>query len=337
MNSSHFSNLLKQLLSEHNIVALPGMGYFEMKDIPSEIVNNGTAITPPGRKIVFESSSECTDNLLVETYAKEAGLGVKEAEAEIAEFLKEFKKRLINKGEAEIPYFGSVCYGEAGSFIFKADPIFDVEADSYCLETISLKVNSELNGGEAISASEAVEMESFDIELVDEPVAEQVSETESVSEPAPEQAPEPASEPVSEQVPESVSEQVPESASEQVPEPAELESELVVEPVVESVEEPVEEQAAELVVPVIESAEENEVVSAVEPESIPAVQEVVKESVKQKQVNKVLIAIGVVVALLVVCIILLFVFKEQLMPMLEKLLYSPEELEVLRQHSEQML
>ena len=69
MNSSHFSNLLKQLLSEHNIVALPGMGYFEMKDIPSEIVNNGTAITPPGRKIVFESSSECTDNLLVERIA----------------------------------------------------------------------------------------------------------------------------------------------------------------------------------------------------------------------------------------------------------------------------
>ena len=44
MNSSHFSNLLKQLLSEHNIVALPGMGYFEMKDIPSEIINNGTKI-----------------------------------------------------------------------------------------------------------------------------------------------------------------------------------------------------------------------------------------------------------------------------------------------------
>ena len=329
MNSSHFSNLLKQLLSEHNIVALPGMGYFEMKDIPSEIINNGTAITPPCRKIVFESSSECVNNLLAEAYANEKGIGVKEAEAEVIEFLKEFKKRLINKGEAEIPYFGSVCYGEAGSFVFKADPIFDVEADSYCLETISLKVNSELNGGEAISASEAVEMESFDIELVDEPVAEQVSETESV--------PEPVSEPVSE----SVSEPAPESASEQASEPAELESELVVEPVEEPVVEPVDapvvEQAAELVEPVIESAEENELESAVEPESIPAVQEVVKESVKQKQVNKVLIAIGVVVALLVVCIILLFVFKEQLMPMLEKLLYSPEELEVLRQHSEQSM
>ena len=335
MNSSHFSNLLKQLLSEHNIVALPGMGYFEMKDIPSEIINNGTAITPPCRKIVFESSSECVNNLLAEAYANEKGIGVKEAEAEVAEFLKEFKKRLINKGEAEIPYFGSVCYGEAGSFVFKADPIFDVEADSYCLETISLKVNSELNGGEAIlvensaedplesSGSEVVGMESFDIELVDEQAIELESES--------------AVEPVIESVEENESE----SAVEPESVPAEEnESELVVEP--ESV--PAEENESELAV-------EPESVPAVEPEVVPVVQEVVengsevapvaeetvKESDKQKQVNKVLIAIGVVVAVLVVCIILLFVFKDQLMPILEKLLYSPEELEVLRQHSEQTM
>lgn len=319
MNSSHFSNLLKQLLSEHNIVALPGMGYFEMKDIPSEIVNNGTAITPPGRKIVFESSSECADNLLVETYAKEAGLGVKEAEAEIAEFLKEFKKRLINKGEAEIPYFGSVCYGEAGSFIFKADPIFDVEADSYCLETVSLKMNSELSGGDSVSAEEPVaivDIEPFDIELVDEAVVEipEDSVIEAVSEDAVEEISEDGVEHNSENAVEVEAEETTVEAA------AEVVAEVAADTTVEVVVEPT------AVDPVVEPVEPNK--DNVVELSVPA---------KQKTINKGLIAVGIVVAVLVVCIILLFVFKEQLMPMLEKLLYSPEELEVLRQHSEQML
>ena len=171
MNLSDLSNLLRQLLSENDEVSLPGMGHFVIVDIPSELINGGKAITPPSRKIVFESSDGDSDKLLVLAYCRERGISENDAAKELSELLRQFKKELVDNAGAEIPGFGRITFGAGGSFVFEADDSFDVAADSYCLETLPLKI---MNDQQPVE--EEFVIDSMDIEMADPEENEQLDE-----------------------------------------------------------------------------------------------------------------------------------------------------------------
>ena len=173
MNLSDLSNLLRQLLSENDEVSLPGMGHFVIVDIPSELINGGKAITPPSRKIVFESSDGDSDKLLVLAYCRERGISENDAAKELSELLRQFKKELVDNAGAEIPGFGRITFGAGGSFVFESDASFDVAADSYCLETLPLKI---MNDQQPVE--EEFVIDSMDIEMADPEENEQPLETE---------------------------------------------------------------------------------------------------------------------------------------------------------------
>ncbi len=181
MNLSDLSNLLRQLLSENDEVSLPGMGHFVIVDIPSELINGGKAITPPSRKIVFESSDGDSDKLLVSAYGKEKGISESDAAKELSELLRQFKKELVDNAGAEIPGFGRITFGAGGSFVFEADASFDVAADSYCLETLPLKIMNEQQPVE-----EEFVIDSMDIEMADSEENEQLDELKNVDDSEPE-------------------------------------------------------------------------------------------------------------------------------------------------------
>ena len=271
-------------------VELPGFGSFVVVETHSEFVNDGMAITPPCTKIVFESSFDNNDTLFAEKYAKLKSISVASAKNEVASFLSSLKRELVEHTELVIPQFGTICFGESGSFVFQPEPAFDFEADSYCLEIIPLKLRG------------AVETAAVDIELVEEAVEEAEEAGEEAVEAA-EEAGEEASEAAQEEVEEAV------EAAEEVGEEA---SEAAQEAVEEAVEE-----AAEVVGEAVEEIADvpvGEVVAAVVPK-------------KNWVLWGVLTAVGAIILL----VVLLFVFKEQLMPLLEQLLYSKEELEILHQ------
>lgn len=248
-------------------VELPGFGSFVVVETHSEFVNDGMAITPPCTKIVFESSFDNNDTLFAEKYAKLKSISVASAKNEVASFLSSLKRELVEHTELVIPQFGTICFGESGSFVFQPEPAFDFEADSYCLEIIPLKLRG------------AVETAAVDIELVEEAVEE------------------------AEEVVEAAEEAV--DATEEAVEAAEEVGEEASEAAQEAVEEAVEE---------IADVPAGEVVTAVVPK-------------KNWVLWGVLTAVGAIILL----VVLLFVFKEQLMPLLEQLLYSKEELEILHQ------
>ncbi|MBQ7998120.1 MAG: hypothetical protein IJ296_02195, partial [Bacteroidales bacterium] len=181
MNLSDLSNLLRQLLSENDEVSLPGMGHFVIVDIPSELINGGKAITPPSRKIVFESSDGDSDKLLVLAYCRERGISENDAAKELSELLRQFKKELVDNAGAEIPGFGRITFGAGGSFVFEADASFDVAADSYCLETLPLKI---MNDQQPVE--EEFVIDSLDIEMADPEENEQLDELKNVDDSEPE-------------------------------------------------------------------------------------------------------------------------------------------------------
>ena len=276
MNLSDLSNLLRQLLSENDEVSLPGMGHFVIVDIPSELINGGKAITPPSRKIVFESSDGDSDKLLVLAYCRERGISENDAAKELSELLRQFKKELVDNAGAEIPGFGRITFGAGGSFVFEADDSFDVAADSYCLETLPLKI---MNDQQPVE--EEFVIDSMDIEMADPEENEQLDELKNVDDSEPEKL-----------QPETVEKEdaiVPENPEEtENPEEQEEPAEIVEQPIQET--------------PVAEP---------------------------EKRKCRWILWVAAFVGILIILVILVFLFKEELMPLLEKLLYSKEELEIL--------
>ncbi|MBQ6870981.1 MAG: hypothetical protein IJO23_01270 [Bacteroidales bacterium] len=274
MNLSDLSNLLRQLLSENDEVSLPGMGHFVIVDIPSELINGGKAITPPSRKIVFESSDGDSDKLLVSAYGKEKGISESDAAKELSELLRQFKKELVDNAGAEIPGFGRITFGAGGSFVFEADDSFDVAADSYCLETLPLKIMNDQQPVEEEFVIDSMDIEMADSEENEQPLETVEKEVAVVSEKL--EKPEAYEESVTSEEPE-------ESAEQEKP------AEIVEQPVRETL--------------------------VAEPE---------------KQKCRWILWVAAFVGILIILVILVFLFKEELMPLLEKLLYSKEELEILQ-------
>lgn len=271
---SDLSNLLRQLLSENDEVSLPGMGHFVIVDIPSELINGGKAITPPSRKIVFESSDGDSDKLLVSAYGKEKGISESDAAKELSELLRQFKKELVDNAGAEIPGFGRITFGAGGSFVFEADDSFDVAADSYCLETLPLKIMNDQQPVEEEFVIDSMDIEMADSEENEQPLETVEKEVAVVSEKL--EKPEAYEESVTSEEPE-------ESAEQEKP------AEIVEQPVRETL--------------------------VAEPE---------------KQKCRWILWVAAFVGILIILVILVFLFKEELMPLLEKLLYSKEELEILQ-------
>lgn len=274
MNLSDLSNLLRQLLSENDEVSLPGMGHFVIVDIPSELINGGKAITPPSRKIVFESSDGDSDKLLVLAYCRERGIFENDAAKELSELLRQFKKELVDNAGAEIPGFGRITFGAGGSFVFESDASFDVAADSYCLETLPLKIMNDQQPVEEEFVIDSMDIEMADSEENEQPLETVEKEVAVVSEKLEKL----------EAYEESVTSEEPEESAEQE-KPAEI------------VEQPVRETLV------------------TEPE---------------KQKCRWILWVAAFVGILIILVILVFLFKEELMPLLEKLLYSKEELEILQ-------
>ena len=276
MNLSDLSNLLRQLLSENDEVSLPGMGHFVIVDIPSELINGGKAITPPSRKIVFESSDGDSEKLLVLAYCRERGISENDAAKELSELLRQFKKELVDNAGAEIPGFGRITFGAGGSFVFEADDSFDVAADSYCLETLPLKMMNDQQ-----TVEEEFVIDSMDIEMADPEENEQLDELKNVDDSEPEKL---------------------------QPETMEKEDAIVPENPEETENPTEQEKPAEIV-------------------EQPVRETLVAEAEKQK--CRWILWVAAFVGILIILVILVFLFKEELMPLLEKLLYSKEELEIL--------
>ena len=264
------SKIIRELISSsEESIQLPGFGSFIVIDTPSELINDDKAITPPSRKIVFDSSFDNNNTLLAGKYAKMKGVSLVSAKNEVATFLSGLKRELVECTELVIPQFGTICFGEKGSFVFQPEPAFDFEADSYCLEIIPLKVRGTAEPSAQPSEDEKFELEEIDIELADETADDDVAETAETEE----------------------------AVAADVAEPAD----------------------------VSEPAAVAEVAAAEQVQTAVAVPEAAAVPKKNWVLWGVLTAVGIIILLAV----LLFVFKDNLRPVLEQLLYSKEELEIL--------
>ena len=146
MTVTELSNITKILLLRHKRVQIPSMGTLLLENIPSQIINDGTAITPPCCKIHFDSSEadmDFSDSILVKEYAASKDITSKKAEEEVRSLVMSLKKELLENSHLSFPEFGRLLFSDNSTFTFEPHPSLETQAESFGLESLPLRAMPE--------------------------------------------------------------------------------------------------------------------------------------------------------------------------------------------------
>ena len=292
MDIDLLAKMVKEAILDHDTVTLPGVGCFVAELVPSTFSDKGYTINPPYRRLYF-SPKQGADTYLVDLYARDN----EEVDADMAtriltEFLSEMKEVLKVKKTVVFPGLGRLRATRENHFFFVADEDLDIYPEGLGLAPLSLKTHVE----------------------TPEEVATAVAGLAELIEEIPGQAGNDEEEQVMEEIsPRAALGRNDNEEPEPTPEPA---PELEQGPTPEPIPEPE---------PTSESIPEPEPIPEPAPEPIPEPEPKPKRS-HRKFWRVVLIVLCVLVGLL-----LIFVLLSRLAPgLLDPLLYSREELQILR-------
>ena len=172
MNIDLLSQMVYDLILEHDSLSLPGVGCFVAEIVPATFTDRGYTINPPYRKLSFRSSGP-SDTLLVDLYAASNNVSAEVARKVLVEFLAEMKTLLYTKKNVVFPGLGRLRATRENNIFFVADEGLDIFPEGFALEPLSLKARKETP--EEISRS----VEKLEgILNGEEPVAQTVTEAE---------------------------------------------------------------------------------------------------------------------------------------------------------------
>lgn len=299
MDIDLLSKMVKELILDRDRVVLPGLGAFVAEIVPSTFSDKGYTINPPYRRLFFRSRPDEGDDL-ISFYASSNNVELDIADRIIKDFVRELKGVLHEKKTVVFPGLGRLRATKENHVFFVADESLDIYPDGFGLEPISLKTHQETV--EEVSAAVVGLRSLLDTPAVQEPaVAPQPAAVPEPAVPHPAKLSEPAVVPQPAVVPEPAKAQEPAVA----PEPAAAPEPVVVpEPVPESVPEPA-------LKPVPEPA----------PESAPVAGPSSKPFIK---------AVAWIFAAAAAVLVILAVAGRVCPDLVDPLLYSSEDLEIVR-------
>ena len=311
MDIDLLAKMVKEAVMDHDCVTLPGVGSFVAELVPATFADRGYTILPPYRRLYF-SPRQDDDNILAALYARSNNISEADALRILTDFLSEMKEVLMVKKTIVFPGLGRLRATRENHFFFVADEHLDIYPAGFGLQPISLKTHEETK----------------------EEVAEAVASLAQILEPTPEPAPEPAPAPV-EPAPVVEPEPAPEPVVEPEPEPVlepVVEPEPILEPEPEPITEPEPEPEPEPEVepePVPEPIPEPEPAPVVEPEPEP-IPEPTPEPPTKRSLKPLWLTLAIIAGVLVLAVLALAIIGRVAPEWLDSLLYSPEELEILR-------
>ena len=305
MDIDLLSKMVGELILDKDEVALPGVGTFVAELMPSTFSDKGYTINPPYRRLSFRQR-ESSDNSLVELYARSNDVDIRTAASIMGAFLKELKDTLKVRKTIIFPGLGRLRATRENNFFFIPDEDLNIYPEGFGLEPVSLKTHVE-TVDEMRAAVKSLQ------KIIEEPEVAQVESVAPVEEGTDSFAPLGMTEEKAGMTEEKV--EVMEGA----------------EPAVEEV--PVVETVAE------EETGDEEVSAEAEGEAVTvAVAEDDDEddwdkydfrSIHRKRVLK---TVGIVAAALIVLLFGVFILLAHVAPdFIDKLLYSQEELDIIRQ------
>ena len=327
------SKMVKVLILDNDRVVLPGLGCFVAEIVPSSFSDKGYTINPPYRRLSFRSKPTDGD-ALAQLYAISNNIDVKMADRIIRDFLQELKSVLHTKKTVIFPGLGRLRATKENNLFFVADENLDIFPAGFGLDPISLKNHQETKEEVAaavkglasiLTSAENAVPENAASETAIEPLPATVPEPHPTIEPEPAIEPEPIIGPTPE--PEPIHQ--PEPAIELIPDSKPvIELEPIHEPEPTSESDPAPEPVI-LPEPLIELQPEMDQLSENAAQPAQPSDLTQEKTIRRNRWRKAAIITGSILAAAVVLLALFVVLANLAPDLIDKLLYSAEELEIL--------
>jgi nucleoid DNA-binding protein len=315
MDIDLLAKMVKEAILDHDAVTLPGVGSFVAELMPSTFSDKGYTINPPYRRMYF-SPKQGNDTCLADLYARDnAEVDTAMATRILTEFLAEMKNILKVKKTVIFPGLGRLRATRENHFFFVADEDLDIYPEGLGLAPLSLKTH---------------------VETPEEVASAVAGLAELISEPEPTPVVEPEPEPIPEPIPEVEPEPEPVPEPEPIPEPVpEVEPTVEPEPVEEipgqagnDEEEPVAEEISPRAA--LGRNDKDDTLGRNDKEDAPGRNDK-EDAPARKEKSRKWLRILLIVAGVLVVLLLLVVLLSRIAPgLLDPLLYSKEELQILR-------
>lgn len=138
MDIDLLSRIVKELITDHDKVGLPGLGTFVAEVVPASFSDKGYTINPPYRRLSFHPDNTEAD-LLVKFYSDSNHVPLEASRVYITEFLSELKQVLIQRKTVIFPDLGRLRATKENNFFFVPDEDLDIYPDGFGLQPVSMK------------------------------------------------------------------------------------------------------------------------------------------------------------------------------------------------------
>lgn len=138
MDIDLLSRIVKELITDHDKVGLPGLGIFVAEVVPASFSDKGYTINPPYRRLSFHPDNTEAD-LLVKFYSDSNHVPLEASRVYITEFLSELKQVLIQRKTVIFPGLGRLRATKENNFFFVPDEDLDIYPDGFGLQPVSMK------------------------------------------------------------------------------------------------------------------------------------------------------------------------------------------------------
>lgn len=170
MDVELLSRIIRELIIDHDEVALPQVGTFVAEIVPASFSDRGYTVNPPYRRLSFVQRPG-SDTLLVDFYANANGIDVHMAESYLGDFLSELRKVLEERKVIVLPGLGRLRATRENALFFVPEEDLDIYPDGFGLKSVSLKhipseqeaveipvsfVNAVAGAGRHVSSAETV-------------------------------------------------------------------------------------------------------------------------------------------------------------------------------------
>ncbi|OKZ02949.1 MAG: hypothetical protein BHV78_04675 [Bacteroides sp. CAG:1060_57_27] len=138
MDVELLSRIIRELIIDHDEVALPQVGTFVAELVPASFSDRGYMVNPPYRRLSFVQRPG-SDTLLVDFYAKANGMDLRMAESYLGDFLSELRKVLEERKVIVLPGLGRLRATRENALFFVPEEDLDIYPDGFGLKSVSLK------------------------------------------------------------------------------------------------------------------------------------------------------------------------------------------------------
>lgn len=142
MDIDLLSKMVKELILDNDKVVLPGLGAFVAEVVPSTFSDKGYTINPPYRKLYFRAKPD-EDTALIDFYATSNRMDRDIADKVIRDFVSELKDVLFTRKTVVFPGLGRMRATKENHVFFIADEELDIYPEGFALEPVSLKTHVE--------------------------------------------------------------------------------------------------------------------------------------------------------------------------------------------------